>query len=78
MKIFFIVIAMLSGNAHTDLFVISTPSFQDSKTCIEFVNVNTESLILKAKLEYPNQDVDNVYCISKEKLKKLAIGTTEV
>ena len=44
MKIFLIVIAMMSSNAHTDLFVISTPTFKDPRTCIEFVNVNTNSL----------------------------------
>ena len=74
MNIFLIVIAMMSSNAHTDLFVISTPTFKDPRTCIEFVNVNTNSLIQKAKLEYPTQYVENVYCISKEKLKVIVDG----
>jgi|TARA_B110000285_G_C14788013_1_gene451701 hypothetical protein len=74
-KIFLIVIAMMSSNAHTDLFVISTPTFKDPRTCIEFVKINNITLIQKAKIEYPDQGIDNIYCISKEKLKNYVSGT---
>ena len=75
MKIFLIVIAMISYSDQSDLYVIQEPSFTDPQKCLEFVKINNVSLIQKAKIEYPDQGIDNIYCISKEKLKVLVRGT---
>lgn len=75
MKIFLIVIAMISYSDQSDLYVIQEPSFTDPQRCLEFVKINNVSLIQKAKIEYPDQGIDNIYCISKEKLKVLVRGT---
>lgn len=75
MKIFLIVIAMISYSDQSDLYVIQEPSFNDPQRCVEFVKINNVTLIQKAKIEYPDQGIDNIYCISKEKLKVLVRGT---
>ena len=75
MKIFLIVIAMISYSDQSDLYVIQEPSFNDPQRCVEFVKINNVTLIQKAKIEYPDQGIDNIYCISKEKLKNYVNGT---
>tara|TARA_Y200000002_G_C22403897_1_gene546891 strand:+ start:97 stop:336 length:240 start_codon:yes stop_codon:yes gene_type:complete len=77
MKTFLIVIAMIAppGATDTDLYVIQEPNFQYPQQCLQFVKSNTFPLLRKAKSVYPTQDVDNIYCITKEKLKVLVSGS---
>jgi hypothetical protein len=75
MKTFLIVIAMISYSDQIDLYVIQDPSFTNPQKCVEFVKINNITLIQKAKIEYPDQGIDNIYCISKEKLKNYVSGT---
>jgi len=75
-KIFFIVIVMLSSTqqTETDLYVIEKPSFTDPRQCVQFVQINTYNLIQKAKLEYPTREIENIYCVAKEKINELMYG----
>ncbi len=75
MKTFLIVIAMISYTDQVDLYVIQDPSFNDPQKCVQFAKINNVTLIQKAKIEYPDQGIDNIYCISKEKLKNFVSGT---
>tara|TARA_B100000945_G_C20251882_1_gene534919 strand:+ start:70 stop:309 length:240 start_codon:yes stop_codon:yes gene_type:complete len=77
MKIFLIVIAMVTGQGatQTDLYVIEDPDFKQSQQCIQFVQSNTIKLVQKAKSVYPDRDVENIYCVSKERLKVLISST---
>ena len=50
-------------------------NFQYPQQCLQFVKSNTFPLLRKAKSVYPTQDVDNIYCITKEKLKVLISGS---
>gem|GEM_PF-6295604 len=74
---FLIVIAMIAtpGAADTDLYVIQEPNFTHPQQCLQFVQTNTFTLISKAKSVYPTQEVENIYCITEEKLKVLISGT---
>ena len=75
-KIFFIVIVMLTGTKGTDLYLIEKPSFEDPNQCVQFVQINSNSLVQKAKSVYPNQEIENIYCVTKEKIDELMYGTS--
>ena len=77
MKMFLIVIAMIAnpGSTDTDLYVIQEPNFKQPQQCLQFVQVNTRPLIEKAKSVYPTQEVENIYCITEDRLKVLISGT---
>ena len=77
MKMFLIVIAMIAspGSKDTDLYIIQEPNFKQPQHCLQFVKINTRPLIEKAKSVYPTQEVENIYCITEEKLKVLISGT---
>ena len=45
MKIFLIVIAMISYSDQVDLYVIEDPNFTNPQKCVEFVKVNNVTLI---------------------------------
>ena len=73
-KIFFIVIVMLTGPKGTDLYVIEEPSFENPKQCVQFVQIYSYGLIQKAKSVYPNQEIENIYCVTKEKINEIMHG----
>jgi uncharacterized protein (UPF0297 family) len=75
MKIFLIVMVMMGGQGlNEDLYIIQEPNFNSVNQCIGYVQRNDPYLVAKAQTVYPGRDVENIYCVNKDKLQNLMIG----
>jgi hypothetical protein len=70
MKSILIVVAMLL-NSQQDLYIIQKPSFGSVPECAYFVQLYSQLIISKARIEYPGHELNNIYCVPKESLDQL-------
>lgn len=69
MKWFFILIVMVQHNPSEDnLYLIQDPKFSTSQECLQFVSANMWSLKGIQMEKFPNQEIENIYCLTQEAL----------
>jgi hypothetical protein len=70
MKSILIVVVMLL-NSQQDLYIIQKPSFGSVPECSYFVQLYRQLIESKARAEYPDHKLNNIYCVPKESLDRL-------
>ena len=70
---FYIIIAMMITPMYpnSDIYIISDPTFMSSEQCVQFVGIEQQGLVNKARNEFYGRNVDNIYCMEEKELKKL-------
>ena len=58
-------------NPNSDIYIISEPNFTEPAQCLAFVQANSEGLVAKAYGEFNGRQVESIYCVEKEKLRKV-------
>lgn len=73
METFYIIIAMMITPMypHSDIYIISDPVFSTSQKCIQFVGREQQGLVARARNEFYGRNVENIYCMEEQELKKL-------
>ena len=70
MKTFLIVLVMMAtADLGEDLYIIQEPKFVQPLQCVQFARANNQSLIAKAKSEYPGRAVADIFCVPKNRLQ---------
>jgi hypothetical protein len=71
-KVFFILILMQQNAPAQDyMYLLTEPTFNNPRECLTYVGANQYELTAKMSYEFPTQDIETVYCLSKEALDKL-------
>lgn len=70
MKSILIVVVMLL-NSQQDLYIIQKPNFGSVPECSYFVQLYRQLIESKARAEYPDHKLNNIYCVPKESLDRL-------
>ena len=69
MKTFLIVLVMMAtADLGEDLYIIQEPKFIQPLQCVQFARANNQSLIAKAKSEYPGRAVADIFCVPEKRL----------
>ena len=73
METFYIIIAMMISPMypHSDIYIISEPTFMSSEQCVQFVGIEQQGLVNRARSEFMGRNVENIYCMEEKELKKL-------
>ena len=71
MKSVLIVIVMMLELGKQDLYIIEEPNFQSERECVQFVMLYNKLIITKARTEYPNNEIVDIYCVDKERIDQL-------
>ena len=73
METFYIIIAMMISPMypHSDIYIISDPTFMSSEQCVQFVGIESQGLVNRARSEFMGRNVDNIYCMEEKELEKL-------
>ena len=70
MKTFLIVLVMMAtADLGEDLYIIQEPKFMQPLQCVQFARANNQSLIAKAKSEYPGRAVADIFCVPENRLQ---------
>ena len=56
---------------NSDIYIISDPTFMSSEQCVQFVGIEQQGLVNKARNEFYGRNVSNIYCMEEKELKKL-------
>ena len=69
----FIVVLMLGVNTDgtRDTFVYTQPKFDTADACQEYVYINSGQMGRAMMQEFQGKQIENVYCIQKDKLERL-------
>ena len=72
MKWFFILMVMLQNDPSQDnLYLIEDPKFATPEECLAFVNRNMPSLFRLQTQNFPGQDIDGIYCLTRDAMDKI-------
>lgn len=78
MKFFFILMIMVQNTPVQDnLYLIEDPKFSTVNECLYFVDRNYWALQSLQKKNFPLQEIENVYCLSKKALDDLIKDRTD-
>lgn len=72
MKWFLLAIMSITynGGKEIDTFIWSNPTFESVQECIEYVKNNNTPIYMTLKRQFPNDQLDKLFCISENDLKK--------
>lgn len=59
-----------------DIYVFTTPTFDSSRSCIEYVQQNGQGIAYKLSQVYPNDRVAQVLCIPKKGVDDILENTS--
>jgi len=73
METFYIIIAMMISPMYpnSDIYIISDPTFMSSEQCVQFVGIEQQGLVNRARSEFMGRPVENIYCMEEQELQKL-------
>ncbi len=56
---------------NSDIYIISDPTFMSSEQCVQFVGIEQQGLVNRARSEFMGRPVENIYCMEEQELQKL-------
>ena len=72
-----LVVVLMAGvmeNGGRDLYVFTTPTFENIESCNQWASTNPEQVIWTVAQSYGQRPIEMVYCVDEEQVKKTVPG----
>ena len=64
------IIATVYAGGKKDIYIWHTPQFENSESCIEYVEQNGTAINGHLFRTFPNDKMEKLFCVPEEKLKR--------
>jgi len=73
MKFFIVLVILLSGNQHADIFVFRFEQFNEIETCDNYIKDNEQYLTRQIENQFPVETIEEsvVMCMTPKEINKL-------
>ena len=73
MKFFIVLVILLSGNQHADIFVFRFEQFNEIETCDNYIKDNEKYLTRQIENQFPVETIEEsvVMCMTPKEINKL-------
>jgi hypothetical protein len=69
------IMSLVYQGGEKDMFIWSTPTFETLEECTTFVQTRPADIYLTLKNEFPNDSLDRLLCVERERLKRFIEAT---